>query len=414
MKKDIKQLPGSKVELSVELTKEEFEPHWQAAYETQAKNVKVKGFRAGKAPKEFVDSSVDKDKAFSEALREAVGKNLSDLSAERDWVIIDQPQVEVSELTDDGGLKYSATLTLFPEIKLADYKKLAKKILAEKKEPKFEEEEVAKSIEYLQNSRAKEIRVEREAKDGDLLEIDVETKCGGELVPGATLSKDRFILGQSKFIEGFDKKLIAKKAGEEFEFSLPVPADYWQKDYAGKAFDFKLKVQGVFEREVPELNDEFAKTLSPQIKNVKDLEDNIREGLKQEKEKKELERVQIKLVEEIAEESKMEIPEVMKERMLEAMVAETMSMMGGRQVTDQEKMKAEMRKQFAKEAEKRVKVNLVLHEIAKQENLEPSKKEIEDMAKLQNLDVDKYYDYIYGNLQNKKIFAFLNSFKKEE
>jgi trigger factor len=414
MKSDVKKLEGSRVELSVELSKEEFEPHWQAAYQSQAKNVKVKGFREGKAPKEFVDGSVDKDKAFGEALREAVRKNLSDLSAEKDWVIIDQPKVEVSELTDDGGLKYRASLTLFPEVKLADYKKLAKKILAEKKEVKFEEEEVQKSIEYLQNSRAKEVRVEREAKDGDLLEIDIETKCGGAEVPGASLQKDRFILGQSKFIEGFDKELIGKKAGEELKFSLPVPADYWQKDYAGKNFDFSVKIHGVFEREIPELNDEFAQTLSPQIKNVKDLEDNIRKGLKQEKEKKEEERVQIKLIEEIAADSKMELPEIMKERMLEAMVAETMGMMGGQQVADQEKLKAEMRKQFAKEAEKRARVNLVLHEIARQEKLEPSKEEIEAMAKLQNLDVDKYYDYIYGNLQNKKIFDFLNTFSNSK
>lgn len=415
-KTDVKKMEGSQIELSVELSKEEFEPHWQAAYQQQSKNIKVKGFRDGRAPKEFTDSRVDKDKAFGEALREAVGKNLSDLSKENDWVIIDQPRVEVSQLADDGGLKYRATLTIFPELKLPDYKKLAKKIIPDKKEVQVDEKELEKSIDYILNSRAKEVLVGRKSKVGDLLEIDIETSCEGKKVPGASLEKDRFILGQSKFLEGFDEELTGKEAGENIEFSLLVPNDYWQKDYRGKTFYFKVSIHGVFERELPKLDDDFAKSLSPQIKSIKDLEKNVREGLVQEKKKKEEERVQIKLIEEIAENSVVEIPEIMKDRMLDAMVAETTAMMGGKKVVDEDKFKAEMRKQFSKEAEKRVRVNLALHEIAKTEGLSPSKKEVEDMAKLQNLDLGQHYDYIYSNLQNKKIFDFLQSFsdsKKE-
>ncbi|MEZ4156674.1 MAG: trigger factor [Candidatus Paceibacterota bacterium] len=416
-KHKIKKTEDSGVNIVVDLNKDEFAPFWKGAYEEQASKVSVKGFRKGKAPKEFLDGGVDKDKAFSEAFSSAVRSVLNDLITENKWTIIDQPRVDLLETTDDGGVRFSIDLTLFPEIELADYRKLAPKILSEKKDEVISAEELAKSLDYLTDSRAKEKLVDREAKEGDLIEADVDASVGGEAVPGASLKKDRFILGKSRFMSGFDKKLEGKKAGETLTFSIEAPKDYWQKDYAGKVFDFTVKILAVYEREVPELTDEFAKILCHEFTGLEDLKKSVSEGLLAEKQKREGERVQIKLIEELTEKSSVKIPSVMTDRMLDGMVAETMQMFAGKLPEGEDKMRAEMRKQFKDEAEKRTKTHLVIHALAEKEGLVPTKSDVEAMAKLQNLDANTYYDHIYGHLQNKKVFDFLNSLadnKKDE
>src|SRR3990167_11071625 len=134
MKSSFKKIPGSKIEGEVVLDQSDFKPYWDSAFESAMSNVELKGFRPGTAPKELAEQAVDKDKVFEEAARDAVRRTLDDVVEENKWSLIDQPSIELrpAEL----GLKYKTTLTVFPDIQLGNYKKIAKKILAEKTEIK--------------------------------------------------------------------------------------------------------------------------------------------------------------------------------------------------------------------------------------------------------------------------------------
>src|SRR3989344_3162997 len=150
-KSTLKKLPGSKIELEVILDREEFQSYWQTAYDRALSQIHLKGFRPGTAPKELADQAVDKEKVFQEATTGSVRWSLDKIIQENNWTIIDKPKIEVDEYKL--GLKYKAILTIFPEIQLGNYKKIAKKFFSEKKEIKMEPAEVDKALEWLRQSK---------------------------------------------------------------------------------------------------------------------------------------------------------------------------------------------------------------------------------------------------------------------
>ena len=407
MKSDFKKLPGSRIELTVTLEDKEFAGYYQAAEDHAASEVTIKGFRKGMAPKEMVLGAIDHDKVFREAINEAVRWSLNEVKLKENWTFIDQPNIEVTDGEPGKGISYKAILTLFPEIELGNYKKIAGKVFGDKKEVIIAEDEVAKTIEWLRGSRAKEARVARGAQQKDLIELDVDTECDEKPVPGASFQNDRFILGESNFIAGFDKNLEGKKENEVAKFSIVAPEDYWQKDLRGKKLDFTVTIRGVFERTLPEMNDEFAASLGPKFKTADDLMKNIREGLKMEKEEKETEKRRILCLDEIAKDSKMDIPEILIERTLDGMVADVARMIPAEENKKPEELAKEMRERLRDRARANVASNLVMYKLAQVEKLEPTAEEVGAEAARLGVDLNERHDYIYGTLQNKKVFAFL-------
>ena len=149
---------------------DDFKPHWERVYNHAASKVELKGFRPGTAPKAMVDAVLNKEAGLHEALQDAVRHTLHDITEEEHWTVIASPKIEITSgeklLEPKGAIAYKAELTIFPEIKLGDYKGIAKKISAEKKEAAVSSEEVEKSFEWLRKSRAPEIRVARGAEHG--------------------------------------------------------------------------------------------------------------------------------------------------------------------------------------------------------------------------------------------------------
>jgi trigger factor len=409
MKLSHKKLPGSVIELEVVLNQKEFEPYWQSVYEKALNEVEIRGFRKGTAPKEIADQAIDKDKIFEEAVRNAIRFNLDEITKKNNWTVIDKPVIEILENPPAGGLndglKYKARLVIFPEIKIGDYKKIAKKVFKEKKEVNIESEEIKQTIQWLLNSRAKISLVSREAKTDDLVNIDIEGSIDGKAIIGSKISGDKFILGQGYFLPGFEEKIIGHKADEELNFTLIAPNDYWKEELRNEPIDFKVKINGVFERVLPELNDDFAKGLGPNFQTVQDLEKSMAEGLLAEKENKEKERLRIKMFDEIIKASEIDIPEIMVEK--------TAEMLGA-----SDKNKEEMKTIIKARAKNNVAVNLVIYKIAEIEKLQPTKEEIAlETARHDNhnhgheFDERKEYDYSYQIAQNKKVFEFLEALK---
>lgn len=413
MTSNIKKLPGSQVEVQVKLEDKEFAGYYQAAEDEAAANVTLKGFRKGAAPKEMVVAALDHDKIFHTAINEAVRWSLDEIKREHTWTFIDQPRIEVTDGEPGKGISYKATLTLFPEIELGDYKKIAAKMFAAVTPVVVSDDEVTKTIEWLRGSRAVEARVARGAQQKDLVEIDIETESGGVAVPNSSFQHDRFILGESSFITGFDKHLEGKKENEVVKFSIVAPEEYWEKELRGKQLDFTVVIHGVFERTLPELNDEFVSKLGPTLKTVDDLKKNIREGLAIEKQEKENEKVRAKVLEAIAKDSKMDIPAILIERTLDSMLADMARMIPQGENKNPEALKKEMREKFRERAAANVSSNLVMYKLAGVEKLEPTAEELGAEAVKMGVDIEKEHDYIYGTLQNKKVFEFLESQAKK-
>lgn len=413
IKSSFKKLSGSRIALEVTLGSDTFKPYWEREYGRAAQAVQVKGFRPGAAPKAMIDAAIDKDKVFEAALQEAVRHSLHEVGEEHQWVIIDTPKIEITSgdklLEDSGKFSYKAELTVFPEITLGDYKRIAKKVMSARTAVTVAPEEIEKSLEWLRKSRAPQVRVTRPAAYGDSVAIAYDVSADGSPVTGAaTLAHDQFTLGEGKFIPGFEDNIAGHKEGEQFSFSLTAPEAYWNKDVAGKKLDFSVTLDGVFEVTLPEVNDEFAKSIG-NFQTVADLKQSIGDGLQTEKEEKEAEKRRIAILEGIVAKTNVDLPEVFVERTLNGMLEElkpTLEASG--------KKPEDVRKDLRKAAESRVAGNLAVHEIAKLEHLEPTREEIEEESKqhqyeARQLEAGKFYDYIYGVLLNRKVFQFLES-----
>lgn len=411
MKSNFKKLPGSVVELEVSLDREEFQRHWDQAYREALEKVHIKGFRPGTAPEELARQAVHQERVFEAATEEAVKESIAEVREEHEWAFVDTPQIEIIEAAPKGvktgdGLKYKARLILFPAVELGDYKKIAKRVLAERQEPIVEEPEIEKALDWLRQSRATETRVTRGALKGDLAEADIESSAEGKPIDGGALKSDRFIVGESRFVPGFDDKLFGHSEGEKFEFTLTAPLDYWNENLRGKEIQFKVKLNGVFERILPELDDDFAKRLGSKFENIADLKESIRSGFLAEKREKEKERIRAKMLQEITKASTIDPPAVMTEKTLDAMVAEVHKLVPKQKsVVPNE----DIRRELAPRAKEQVLANLVIYKIIDAEHLIPLKEEVTAEAERRNLDPEKYYDYTYGIVQHKKLFEFLES-----
>lgn len=404
MKQDFKRLPGSKIDLTVTLDTKEFLEYYQSAYDRALGKVYLKGFRPGTAPRELADQAIDREKVFHEAAEHAVRDTLGDTKEEHHWIAIDAPKIEVLDASKnkDVGLQYRAEFTVFPEVRLNNYRAVAKKVLGERKPVAVSEKEIEKSLTWLQKSRAKSVRMEREAKKGDLVEADVEGSVEGKKIPDATLKRDRFVIAESNFMPGFDDKLIGHRAGDTFTFWVTAPADYWQRELQGKTISFNVTLHGVFEQTLPALDDAFAQGIGSRFTTLETLKKSIREGIGEEREGKETERIHLKVIIEIGKKADIDIPHIMIERTLDMVTANMAAMLRGG-VSDNPKIREELRTR----ARENVVYHLVLQAIAKAEHLEPTEEEVRAEIKEKNLDATKYYDYSYSTLQSKKVFAFL-------
>src|SRR3989344_714552 len=396
MKSSFKKLPGSRIELKVSLDDKEFKKYWDIAYDRALGEVEIKGFRKGAAPREMADAYVDKDKVFQDAVQSAARETLGDYVEKEGWVIVDQPKVEA--LDAKKGLEYKAEFTIFPAVKLPDCKKIARNVIEKRKPVEVGDNEVQKSVEWLRDSRAKLTRVTRAAQNGDVVEVDFETKVRGVPIEGGTAKKDRFILGKAQFIPGFEDNIIGKKEGEKFSFTLTAEADYWNKQLQGKAIDFFLTLHGVYARELTPLDDAYAKGIGA-FENLTALQTSVRAGLLGEK-KNEEERIRrMQILAELIKSSEADIPEIFIERTIE-------------QFGKGKKLEGVELEKVRGRARNNVLGNLILYQIAKNEKLTPTKEEVEEEAKYHtdergSIDESRWNGYIYDIVQQKKVFDFL-------
>jgi len=421
----IRKLPQSQLEIKISVPAEELEKFLDMAAEELGKDLKIAGFRPGKAPRKIVEQQFGSEKVLAHAAEIAVKKSYVNSIAKNKVEAIGEPKITITKIAPGNDLEYKAVVNVMPEISLGNYRKQTKSV--KKPEPeKIKPEEIQKEIKYLQKSRAKLITVSREAKKDDHVEIDFNVLVDGKEIEGGKSRNHPLTIGESYFIPGFEENLVGMKEKDEKEFELAFPNDYHKKELAGKSARFKVKMNLVQKKELPEINDDFAKSFG-NFDNLEKLRQSINQGMEMEKKKKGEEKWRQEVLEKIISECQAEIPEALIESELDKMMAEfEQNITGAGMKLDDyfvniKKTRDDVRNGWKENAEKRVKSALALQEIAKLENLSPESAEIEeemnktlayfksqgDMEK--NVDMERLYNYVKSVLTNEKVLNFLES-----
>lgn len=421
MKVTLQHLPKSSVALTIELTPDEVRPFLERAAAKLSERRTIPGFRPGKVPYEVMRKAVGDDVIFHEALEPIVRATLPQAIQEQKLVTVGAPNVEIIKLAPDNPLIYKATLGLLPKVSLGDYKSLK----VERKPVEVTDEEVNKLVLELRASRAAEKLVPRQAQMDDKVELDFTAYLDKVPVEGGTSKTHPLILGSKSFVPGFEEQIIGMKAGEEREFTLRFPKDYYKKNMADRDVEFKVRVVSVFERALPETNDEFAKSFGNFI-TLAELKEHLQKNRLEEKEREEKERFELSMLEKIVEVSRIEdMPDSLVNGELDKMVDELKSSISyqgmdfARYLESIKKTEEDVRKDLRPQAERRMKLSLITRAIADAEHIEISndevRKEIDDTKKLyeNNADILKslaspeYFSYLKNVLSSKKVCAFL-------
>ena len=380
MKTKLKNISDVKVELTISLGAEELKAAEQVTLTKLAKEVKIEGFRKGKAPLEMVAAQVDPILLNQETLENALSKSVAEAFLKEKVQAINRPEVDVKKFIPGTELEFTATTEIMPKVELGDYKKLGVK----KEAAKVSKKEVKETIDRILKNFAEKKKVEREAKNGDEVIIDFLGKKDGVAFDGGKAEKFPLELGSKSFIPGFEEGLIGKKAGDELSLDLEFPKDYHAKDLAGAKVVFEVKIHEVRENVEPEINEEFLSKLGD-FKTKEEFEKQIEEDLKTQKQAKVDEKFKDEIVKKLAEVSKVPVPEILLEdqkRSIEMDMQQNL-MYSGLSLEDyldrMGKTREEWLEKDVKEAaEMRVKSGLALAELSKVEKVKSDTKELDD------------------------------------
>ena len=428
MKVEKKDLEKSQIEAVVTLTWDELKPYIAKGVESVSQNVKIEGFRPGKATYDVLKQKVGEMVILEEAARIAINKTLDDVIEKHvEKQVVGQPQVEITKLAPENDMEYKVVLAILPAVTLCDYKNC--KVKAEKVEVK--DEDVQKTLDYFLDMRAKEVLSDQEAKKGDKVIVDINMFLGNVPVENGQSQGTAIIIGKDFLIPGFDKELIGAKKGEEKSFDLPYPADHHQKHLAGKNVTFKIKVGDVFARELPKFDDEFVKAFGQT--SAEEFKKSIKDSLEQEKKGQAEQKLEIAIVDKIIDGCKFEdIPEILIQSEAKVMMAElqeNVTRQGGKfedYLSSMGKTSDQLLLEFTPEAVKRVKSAIVIKEIANIEKVEVKDKDVEQRIEelkkqyqgydkvLERINDPHYKEYLGSIMRNKKLVDQLKEWNTEK
>ena len=385
----------NKYELTVEVDAQAFEAALEKAYRQNVKKITVPGFRKGKAPRKMIEKLYGEGVFFEDAVNASYGAALQEAIDEAKLTLVDRPEVEVLEVSKEKGYSFKATCITKPEVEVADYKG----IQVEKNVKEVTDEDVDAQVKKVQERNGRIVSVDdRAAQTGDNTILDFEGYLDGEKFEGGSAEKFSLTLGSGQFIPGFEDQVVGHSVGDEFDVNVTFPEDYHAEELKGKAVTFKVKLHEIQTRELPELDDEFAKDVS-EFDTLAEYKDDVRKKLAEENEKAADTEVENQLIDAVIDNMKAEIPEVMFENRITESVREfeyRLQSQGLNLETYLQYTGMEMdafRKTFEEQAHKQVKIRLALEKIVELENIVPTEDEInEEYAKLAenySMDVEK-------------------------
>ena len=403
MKTKIEKQDGNIVKVEFEIDAKDAEKEYQKTCKILSQRVNIPGFRKGKAPQKMVEQQLGTDYIKRNALDYLLPSAFSKIIDENKFEVITEPFVEKYEYEIGKPLKIEAKFELKPEVKMGEYKGLTIEI-----EPyKIEEDALQRELDTLCERFASNKEVtDRKTVATDIVNIDFEGSANGELIKGGSAKGYQLDLGHSNFIPGFAEQIIDKELNSEFDINVTFPEEYHEESLKGAPAVFKIKLNKIMERVMPELNDELAKKVGP-FKNVDELKADIQKYLEQTKKNEEEKRYVQALFEKVLDGVKVDIQDSMIARETAQLMTEfknTVQQRGGNFEDILAKEGNEkIQESLKKEAEARIKNSLVIQEIQSLEKIEISPKDLEnkfsELARMYGTDTKALINEFKGNQQ---------------
>ncbi len=397
---------GNNGVLTFEVSVEEFDKALDKAFKKVVKDIEIPGFRKGRIPRMIFEKRFGVESLYQDAVNFVLPDAYTAAVEEAEIEPVAQPEIDIEEIEQGKPLVFTANVVVKPEVKLGEYKGLE----VEEKTVEVTDEDVNELIERQRELQAELVlKEEGTVEEGDTVVIDFEGFLDGEPFEGGKGENHSLEIGSGQFIPGFEEQLIGKESGEETEIEVTFPEEYHAEELAGKDAIFKVKIHEIKYKELPELDDEFAKDVDDEVETLDELKDKKRKELEeQRKQEIENEKREI-LINKASENAEIDIPKEMIESELEQMMSEfeqrlqmqgmTLEMYTQFSGQDEKDLKEQMRE----DAEKRVRTNLTLEAIYKQENLEVTdedvQEELERMAEMYNMEVDQLSSMLGGNTE---------------
>lgn len=388
-------LEANKYELMVSIDAEKFEEAIEKAYRKNSKKINVPGFRKGKAPRKMIEKLYGEGVFFEDAINDLYPSALSEAVKEANLELVDRPEVEVTDVSREKGVEFKATCITKPEVEVKDYKG----IQVTKTVKTVSDEDINNELSKMQDRNSRMVDVDdRAAKDGDNTVIDFEGFVDGNAFEGGKAEKFNLTLGSGQFIPGFEEQIVGHSVNDEFEVNVSFPEDYHAEELKGKPALFKVKLHEIKYKEVPELDDEFAKDVS-EFDTLADLKEDISKKLSDGYEKEADTEAENQMIDNVIKNMVAEIPEVMYENRVDESVREfeyRLSSQGLNLETYLQYTGMAMdsfRKGFREQAEKQVKIRLALEKIVELEDIKPTAEDIDaeynKMASAYTMEVEK-------------------------
>ncbi len=394
--KETKKIDANRYQLEITVDGEKFREAIREAYKKNGKKINVPGFRKGKAPLHIIETYYGSEIFFEDALNLLYNDLVEDAIKESGLKVInDKMDFDLVSISKENGVDFKVSLTTYPEIEIGEYKGLK----AEKTAVKVDAAEVNAELNAMAERNARMVSVEdRAAKNGDTVVIDFEGFTDGKAFDGGKAEGHSLVLGSGQFIPGFEDQIVGKNIGDEFDVNVTFPEEYGAKELAGKEAVFKVKLHEIKVKELPAVDDEFAKDVS-EFDTLKELKADLKKKATERKKKAAEEATENALVQQIVDSIKGDIPEAMFENRLNQCVEDFAYRLQSQGLNLETYLKYtnsnidEFKKSFRPQAEAQVKYRLALEKIVELENIKPDDKEIEaeyeKLAKDYGVEADK-------------------------
>ncbi len=420
MKYEKKILDDKRIEVKLNVSKEEWDSALEHAYESNKGKYSVQGFRKGHTPRKVIEKTYGDTVFYDDAIDDCFYRYYFEmLSKEKDIKPVSAPEVNISKI-DENGLELILRITQEPEVALGDYKG----ITIEKKEIKVSASEVNHELEHMKESRAKYVSVDREIKNGDTATIDFVGSIDGKKFDGGSAEDFDLEIGSKSFIDNFEDQLVGLKKGDKKDVKVTFPENYHVDDLKGKPAVFAVEVKDVKEKQYPEIDDKFADEVS-EFSTLKELKEDIKKKLVERKTREEQNEAESKLIDKICENAKVEIPQVMVDNQVEDFIKDFERRLSYQGLNLDGYLKytgttlEDLRKSRVEDAKKTVKTRLVLTAIMEKEKIDVTEQEIADKFNEGTKDKPKtieeiqktlgpdQYNYMANSLLLNKLMKFL-------
>lgn len=375
-------LEKSMVELQFSIDADTFKAAVNSAFKRESKKYSIPGFRKGKAPRGMIEKMYGADVFHYDAVNDLFPEAYEAAVKEAGIEVVGRPEPEVVSMSEAEGAVLKVKVAVKPEVEIGEYAGLE----VTKTVKTVDEGQVEAEIKRMQDRNGRLLTREGAAENGDTVDIDFEGFVDGTAFEGGKAEHYSLVLGSNSFIPGFEDQLVGHTAGEEFDIQVSFPADYQAEELAGKDATFKIKLHEVKYKELPELDDDFAKDVS-EYDTLDELKDSIRKGIETNNEKQADQQVENDLIEKVVDGMKAEIPQAMIESRVDELVQDFQYRISQQGMKLEQYLQymgmtmEQFRVQFTEQAEKQVKMRLAMEAIVAKENIVATEEEFEAEVK---------------------------------